>query len=80
MQTKEEGKDGAVTKRVQQRSASFAPWLRATSCSLQGVKLRRLSKLYLLVRGAGQQHGTLAGSVQEHTTPPLPPPHSHRLL
>ena len=43
--------DGTTTKTVAEKTDSFASWQEATSCSLAGVSMKRLSKLYLLVRG-----------------------------
>jgi hypothetical protein len=64
-----------VTKRVQQRSDSYASWPEATSCSLQGVRLRRLSKLYLLIRGEDGSTGLrLAGSLRSTQRPDPPCP------
>lgn len=53
MQKVEEQKDGSSSKTVEERTLSFPNWAAATSCSLQGVNLKRLSKLYLLLRGGG---------------------------
>ena len=50
-QNKEEQADGSVSKQMEERSDSFASWADATSCSLSGVSVKRLAKLYLLIRG-----------------------------
>lgn len=51
MQRQEEQPDGSTSKHVSEHNASFATWEQATSCSLEGVNMRRFSKLYLLIRG-----------------------------
>ncbi|KAL4450085.1 hypothetical protein ABPG77_010754 [Micractinium sp. CCAP 211/92] len=57
---KEEQADGSTSKSVEEHTARFARWNEALGCSLRGVSLKRLSKLYLLLRAAArfeQQHG-----------------------
>jgi len=49
----EERQDGSSSKTVEERTLSFPSWAAATSCSLQGASIKRLSKLYLLLRGKG---------------------------
>ena len=51
LQTRAEQADGTTTKTVEEKTDSFASWQQATSCSLAGVSMKRLSKLYLLIRG-----------------------------
>jgi hypothetical protein len=51
LQKRAEQADGTTTKTVEEKTDSFASWQEATSCSLAGVSMKRLSKLYLLVRG-----------------------------
>lgn len=51
LQKKEEQADGSTRKTAEERTEHFASWGEALGCSLQGVSLRRLSKLYLLLRG-----------------------------
>ncbi|KAI7844210.1 hypothetical protein COHA_002344 [Chlorella ohadii] len=46
----EERQDGSSSKTVEERTLSFPSWAAATSCSLQGASIKRLSKLYLLLR------------------------------
>ncbi|KAI3438249.1 hypothetical protein D9Q98_000686 [Chlorella vulgaris] len=50
VERQEEQPDGSTSKHVSEHNASFATWEQATSCSLEGVNMRRFSKLYLLIR------------------------------
>lgn len=52
-QKREEQADGSTSKHVQECSDSFASFADATSCSLRGASVKRLSKLYLVLRGKG---------------------------
>lgn len=52
LQKKEELEDGSTSKQVEERSEQYASWADATSCSLAGASIKRLTKLYLVLRGA----------------------------
>ncbi|KAL4857355.1 SUMO-activating enzyme subunit 1B-2 [Chlorella vulgaris] len=46
VERQEEQPDGSTSKHVSEHNASFATWEQATSCSLEGVNMRRFSKLF----------------------------------
>lgn len=67
-QKAEEQADGSSNRSVQERSDTFASWEAAISCSLAGARIKRLSKLYLALRGAccvGWGGGGGCGSVDQ---------------
>lgn len=51
LQRLEERPDGSSSKVVEARCLRYASWADATSCSLAGANPKRLSKLYLVLRG-----------------------------
>jgi hypothetical protein len=63
LQKRAEQTDGATTKTVEEKTDSFASWQEATSCSLAGVSMKRLSKLYLLIRGGSPLGGLARAAV-----------------
>ncbi|PSC72192.1 SUMO-activating enzyme subunit 1B-1 [Micractinium conductrix] len=68
-ETKVEQEDGSSKTVCEERSERFASWQDAVGASLQGVSIKRLSKLYLLLRAAAryeQQHGRFPAAADAH--------------
>ena len=51
LQTKTEKPDGTVKKVAEQRQLKFVPWKQAIGASAGGRSLRRISPLFLVLRG-----------------------------
>ncbi|EFN54772.1 hypothetical protein CHLNCDRAFT_134704 [Chlorella variabilis] len=73
VEKKEEHKDGSTSKKVEERTESFATWQQATSCSLHGVNKRRLTRLYLIIRGTHRITVCCVVSGANYEAAPPPP-------
>lgn len=64
LQKKEEQADGSISKTAEEHTDCFASWGEALGCGLKGISLKRLSKLYLLLRGGpGKGEGGLCSGI-----------------